>query len=166
MLSLLRLDCKQKNPSSPFRISIFLFLSYSFGIKVINTFIYSRSSLENPTLFQTKMSKVFCILRPRHCKNPTWWGSTYLYSLCKGVPPPLGGRGEGGLVGWGQLSWQASLHVLIVSLHNRIAGRRERQNACVWQTWQSHYTCELCLDLPVTLILSGLLQKGLFNGGL
>ena len=95
MLSLLRLDCKQKNPSSPFRISIFLFLSYSFGIKVINTFIYSRSSLKNPTLFQTKMSKVFCILRPRHCKNPTWWGSTYLYSLCKGVPPPPGREGGG-----------------------------------------------------------------------
>ena len=35
-----------------------LFLSYSFGIETINTFIHSRSSLENQTRFQTKMGKV------------------------------------------------------------------------------------------------------------
>ena len=96
MLSLLRLDCKQKNPSSPFRISIFLFLSYSFGIKVINTFIYSRSSLENPTLFQTKMSKVFCILRPRHCKNPSLPdGAAHTY-IAYVREYPLPGREGGG----------------------------------------------------------------------
>ena len=44
MLSLLRLERKQKNYSNPFRIGIFLFLSYSFGI-------------ENHTRFQTKISK-------------------------------------------------------------------------------------------------------------
>ena len=47
MLSLLRLERKQKNSSNPFRIRIFLFLSYSFGIETINTFIHSRYSLEN-----------------------------------------------------------------------------------------------------------------------
>ena len=41
MLSLLRLERKQKNYSNPFRIRIFLFLSYSFGIETINTFIHS-----------------------------------------------------------------------------------------------------------------------------
>ena len=51
MLSLLRLERKQKNSSNPFRIRIFLFLSYSFGIETINTFIQSRSSLENHTRF-------------------------------------------------------------------------------------------------------------------
>ena len=51
MLSLLRLERKQKNSSNPFRIRIFLFLSYSFGIETINTFIHSRSSLENHTRF-------------------------------------------------------------------------------------------------------------------
>ena len=52
MLSLLRLERKQNISSNPFRIRIFLFLSYSFGIKTINTFIHSRSSLENTTRFQ------------------------------------------------------------------------------------------------------------------
>ena len=36
-----------------------LFLSYSFGIETINTFIHSRSSLENHTRFQTKTGKVY-----------------------------------------------------------------------------------------------------------
>ena len=53
MLSLLRLERKQ-NSLNPFRIRIFLFLSYSFGIETINTLIHSRSSLENHTRFQTQ----------------------------------------------------------------------------------------------------------------
>ena len=32
-----------------------LFLSYTFGIETINTFIHSRSFLKNHTRFQTKM---------------------------------------------------------------------------------------------------------------
>ena len=59
MLSLLRLERKQKNSSNPFRIRIFLFLSYSFGIETVNMFIHSRSSLKNHTQFQTKMGKVY-----------------------------------------------------------------------------------------------------------
>ena len=59
MLSLLRLECKQTNSSNPFRVCIFLFLSYSFGIETINMFIHSRSSFENHTRFQTKMGKVY-----------------------------------------------------------------------------------------------------------
>ena len=49
MSSLLRLERKQKNSSNPFRIRIFLFLSYlySFGIDTINTFMHPRSSFEN-----------------------------------------------------------------------------------------------------------------------
>ena len=38
-----------------FLIYTFLFLSYSFGIDRINTFIHSCSSLENHTRFQTKI---------------------------------------------------------------------------------------------------------------
>ena len=41
MLSYLRLKRKQKNSSKPFRIRLFLFLSYLFGIETINTFIHS-----------------------------------------------------------------------------------------------------------------------------
>ena len=51
MLSLLRLERKQKNHSNPFRILTFLFLSYSFGIETINTFIDQRSSLKKPYPF-------------------------------------------------------------------------------------------------------------------
>ena len=41
MLLLLRLERRQKNSSNPFRVRIFLFLSFSFGIEMINTFILS-----------------------------------------------------------------------------------------------------------------------------
>ena len=54
MSSLLRLEREQKNSSNPFRIRVFLFLPYSFGIEAINTFIRSLSSLENYIRFQTK----------------------------------------------------------------------------------------------------------------
>ena len=86
MLSLLRLERKQKNSSNPFRIRIFLFLSYSFGIETIKTFIHSRSSLENHTQFQSKMGKIYTLFVPKRRKYPTRWGGTYLYSLYKGVP--------------------------------------------------------------------------------
>ena len=48
MLSSLRLERKQH--SNPFRIRIFLFLSYSFGIETIKTFIQSRSSLKKSAM--------------------------------------------------------------------------------------------------------------------
>ena len=57
IITLIRAQNK-KNSSSPFRIRMFLFLSYSFGIETINTFIDCRSSLENHTRPQTKMVKV------------------------------------------------------------------------------------------------------------
>ena len=63
MLSLLRLERQQKNALNPFRIGTFLFLSYSFGIELINMFIHSRSSLENHTRFQTKMTNVYTYTR-------------------------------------------------------------------------------------------------------
>ena len=91
MLSLLRLERKQKNSSNPFRIRIFFFLSYSFGIETIKTFIQSRSPLKNHTRFRPKWSKCVPVFRPKPRKNPTRWGSTYLYSLYKGVPPPPSG---------------------------------------------------------------------------
>ena len=42
-----------------FEFVYFFFLSYSFGIETINTFIRSDSTLENHTRFQTKMGKVY-----------------------------------------------------------------------------------------------------------
>ena len=79
MSLLLRLQRKQKNSSNPFRIRIFLFLSYSFGIETLNAFIYSVvSSITIP------------VFRPKRRKNPTLWGGTNLYGFYKRVPPPPG----------------------------------------------------------------------------
>ena len=44
---------------NPFRVLILLFLSHSFGIETTNALIYSRSSLESHTRFQTTMDKVY-----------------------------------------------------------------------------------------------------------
>ena len=38
-------------------------------------------------------AKYIPVFRPKRRKNPTRWDGTYLYSLCKGVPPPPGGVG-------------------------------------------------------------------------
>ena len=84
--SLLRLECRQANSSNQFQICIFFFISYSFGIEMINTFIHSRSYSGNHSLFQTKMSKVYTRSQTKTALNLTQWGSTYLYHLYKGVP--------------------------------------------------------------------------------
>ena len=89
MLSLLRLVRKQKNPSSPFRISIFLFLSYSFGIKAINTFIYSHSSLETLPYSRPKCVKCFAFSDQDGAKTPPD-GAAHTYIVyIREYPPPL-----------------------------------------------------------------------------
>ena len=74
--------------ANAFWICIFLFRSYSFGTKTINTFIRSRSSLENPTLLQSKMGKVCTRFQTKKAQNwpHTLWGGTYLLGLYTGVP--------------------------------------------------------------------------------
>ena len=89
MLSLLRLERKQKNYSNPFRIRIFLFLSYSFGIETINTFILSCSSPKTIPDSRPKWAKFIPVFRQKRRKNPTRWGVTYLYSFYKGVLPGI-----------------------------------------------------------------------------
>ena len=73
MLSLLRIERKQKNSSNAFR-------SYSFGIETITTFIRSRSSLKNHTRFQTKMGNlsVYPFLNQRGPKIITF-GAAHTY---------------------------------------------------------------------------------------
>ena len=85
MLSVLRSQRKQKNSPNPFRIRIFLFLSFSFRIEKINTFIRSRSSLENHTRFQTRAY-------PFSVENgaktlPDGAAHTYIAYLCEYSPP-------------------------------------------------------------------------------
>ena len=70
MLSLLRLERKQTNYSNPFRIRIVLFLSYSFEIETINTFIHSTVPWKNITRIQTKMSEVYTRFRTKTAQEP------------------------------------------------------------------------------------------------
>ena len=65
-----------------FRIRTFPFRSYSFGIETVNTFIHSRSSLENHTRFQTKMGKVY-ITRFQTQKGPKTipFGAVHTYRI-------------------------------------------------------------------------------------
>ena len=81
MSSLLRLERKQKNSSNPFRFCVFLFLSSSFEIEKINTFIRSRSSLENYTRFQTKTGKVYTRFQTKTAQKPNPMGRYIPISL-------------------------------------------------------------------------------------
>ena len=90
MLSLHRLQRKQKNSSNPFRIRIFPFLSDSFEIATINTFIHSVVSSNTIPDSRPYFAKCIPVFRPKRRKNPTRWGGTYLYGLYKGVPSPPG----------------------------------------------------------------------------
>ena len=91
MLSLLRLERKQKNSSNPFGICIFLFLSYSFGIETINTFIHSVVPSKTIPDSRPKWAKCVPVFRPKRRKNPTRWGGTYLCSKreCPSLPSSL-----------------------------------------------------------------------------
>ena len=89
-----QIRAQTKNSSTPFRIRIFLFLSFLLiGIETINTFIHFRSFLENHTDSRPKWANCIPVFRPKRGKNPARWVGTYLYSLYKGVPPsPPPGR--------------------------------------------------------------------------
>ena len=88
MLSLLRLERKQKNYSNPFRIIIFFFFSYSFGIETINTFIHSVVHSKTILDSRPKWAKCIPVFTPKRCKNLIRWRGKYQYGLNKGVPPP------------------------------------------------------------------------------
>ena len=85
VIKVLRLEGNQKSSSNPVRIRLFLFLSYSFGIETINTFIHSRVSLENHTSFQNR------------------WGTAHpfmAYIKDYHLPPPPGVKGLENEVMW------------------------------------------------------------------
>ena len=83
MSSLLRLEQQQKG----FLNRIFLFLFYTFGIETINTFIHSRSSLENHVRPQTKMGKVYTCFQRKTAQKPYRLGRYIPIWPFKGVPP-------------------------------------------------------------------------------
>ena len=80
MSSLLRLEQQQKR----FLKIHFLFLSYSLGIETINTFTHSRSSLENHTRFQTKLSKVYTCLQTNTDLKTFPFAAAHTYMACIG----------------------------------------------------------------------------------
>ena len=74
MLSLFRLERKQKNYSHPFRIRIFLFVSFSFGTETVNTFIHSVvPATQIIPDSRPKWAKFIPVFRPKRRKNPTRW---------------------------------------------------------------------------------------------
>ena len=97
MLSLLRLERKQKIYSNPFRICIFLFLSYSFGIETINTLIRSCSLLKK-TIHDSrpKWARGTLGFRPKRRKNQTRLRVTHtcVAYIREYPPPPPGVKGS------------------------------------------------------------------------
>ena len=70
-------------------IRTFLFLSYPFGIKRINTFMLSRSSLENHIRFHTKMGKVSTHFQTKTAQKPYPLGRHIPYmAYTREKPPP------------------------------------------------------------------------------
>ena len=59
----------------------------SFGIETINTLIHSRSSLENHTLFQTKMGKAYTPFQTKTVQNPYSSGRHIPIRLVQGSTP-------------------------------------------------------------------------------
>ena len=70
MLSLLRLECKQKNYSNPFPIRIFLFLSYSFGIETINTFKHSVVPYKTKPDSRLERAKCLPLFKTKTAQKP------------------------------------------------------------------------------------------------
>ena len=91
MVSLLRLERKQNCYSKPFRIRIFLFLSYSFGIETISTFIHSVVPSKTIPDFRPKWAKSVTVFRPKRAKTlPDGAAHTYMAYIRKYPPPPPG----------------------------------------------------------------------------
>ena len=64
---------------------------------------------------------------------------------------------------WNELVMLKVVEVATVSLRNRRAERRGRQNAWVWQTWRGYYL-RVLLRIHLTFMFLALLQRDLFKG--
>ena len=72
---------KKKISENPFRIRTFLFLSHSFEIETINTFIHSCSSLDNHTRFQHKTAQKSYPLGGAHTYSYVAYAREYPWGL-------------------------------------------------------------------------------------
>ena len=77
MKSLLRLERKQKHYSIPFRIRIFFFLSYSFGIEAMNRFRHSLVPSKTISDPRPKWARGMTVFRPKRRKKPTRSGGAH-----------------------------------------------------------------------------------------
>ena len=93
MSLLLRLEHKQKNSSNTFRIRIFLFLSYSFGIETINTFIHSVVPSKTIPDSRPKWAKSIPVSDQNGAKSlPDGTSHTYMTYMKEYPPPPPPGQ--------------------------------------------------------------------------
>ena len=76
MLSLHRLERKQKIIQGHFEFAYFSFFPYSFGIEIINTFIHPVDPSKTIPDSRPKWAKFIPVFRPKQRKNPTRWGRT------------------------------------------------------------------------------------------
>ena len=77
-----------KISSNPFQIHIFLLCSYVFKVETTITFIQPCSSLENHTLFQTKMGKVFTGFQTKKDQKPYPLERHDMADIREYTPPP------------------------------------------------------------------------------
>ena len=85
-----QIRAKTKKLFKPFRIRIFLFLPYSFGVETINTFIHSVVPLKTIPDFRPNAQRVYSFSDQNGAKTIPDEGGTHLYGLYKGEPPPPG----------------------------------------------------------------------------
>ena len=79
---------------NPFRIRIFLFLSYSFGIETINTFIHSVVPSKTIPDSRPKWAKSIPVSDQNGAKSlPDGTSHTYM-TYMKEYPPPTAGSGN------------------------------------------------------------------------
>ena len=83
-----QIRAKTKKLFKPFRIRIFLFLPYSFGVETINTFIHSVVPLKTIPDFRPNAQRVYSFSDQNGAKTIPDEGGTHLYGLYKGEPPP------------------------------------------------------------------------------
>ena len=70
-----------------FQFAYFSFFLSSFGIETVNKFLPARSSLENHTRFQTKMSKIYTRFQIKTGRKPYPLGQHIPICLIQGITP-------------------------------------------------------------------------------
>ena len=92
MLSLHRLERKQKNIQIHFEFAYFSFFRYSFGIETINTFIHSVDPPKTIPDSRPKWEKCIPVFRPKTSQKPYPMGRHIPIWLIEESTPPSRGN--------------------------------------------------------------------------